>query len=64
MNHDEQPPQSLIHVHQCSSCGRFSLPEQFSARETVRGLYECPFCHLSEPLNVRVVSRSKLEGQS
>ncbi len=54
----------LVHVHQCPSCRRFSLPEQFSARDSVRGLYECPFCHQSEALNVQIVSRSELEALS
>jgi hypothetical protein len=55
---------NLVHVHQCYFCGRYSLPEQFSARDMARGLYECPFCHSSAALNVRIVSRSEVEEQS
>ena len=59
---DAEP--DLVHVHQCSSCGRLSLPEQFSARDSVRGVYECPFCDVSEALNFRIVSRLDLESES
>jgi len=55
---------SLVHVHQCSSCGRYTLPESFSARDNVRGLYECPVCHFSEALNVQIVTRIEVEDQS
>lgn len=64
MIQDEDSPLSLVHVHQCSSCGRLTLPEKFSARDMVRGLYECPSCHASESLNVKVVPRSELQTES
>jgi hypothetical protein len=54
----------LVHVHQCSSCGHYTFPEGFSARDTVRGLYECPVCHFSEALNVQIVTRTEVESQS
>jgi hypothetical protein len=64
MSESEPVGEVLVHVHQCSSCGRYSAPEDFSARDNVRGLFECPFCHSSEALNVLVVSRSEVERQS
>ena len=54
---------NLVNVHQCSSCGHYTFPEHFSARDNVRGLYECPVCHLSEALNVQIVDRTEVEGQ-
>ena len=64
MDRDETSASDLIHVHLCSSCGRFSLPEQFSSRDNVRGLYECPFCRWTEALNVQVVSRTEVDKRS
>jgi hypothetical protein len=64
MNYKETHGTELVHVHQCSACKRFSLPEQFSARDNVTGLYECPFCHLAQALNVQVVPRAEVENQS
>ena len=64
MSQEERDPSRLVHAHKCSSCGRFSLPEQFSSRDSVRGLYECPFCHYCEALNVQIVSATEVDGQS
>ena len=63
-NQSQDGEKELVHVHQCSACKRFVLPDQFSARDNVRGLYECPFCHSTEALNVQIVSRAELEDQS
>jgi len=63
-NREGEVKAGFVHVHKCSSCGHLSLPEQFSARDMVRGLYECPFCHSSESLNVQIVTRSEIERQS
>jgi DNA-directed RNA polymerase subunit RPC12/RpoP len=49
-----------VSVHRCSKCNRAILPEQFTARDTVRGIYECPYCHSSEPLNLQIVPRSEV----
>ena len=54
----------LAHVHQCTVCGGLCSPEQFSARDNIRGLYECPFCHTAEALNVVIVSLEEFEQQS
>jgi hypothetical protein len=64
MSNAEHNEVDLVDLHQCSSCGCFSPPERFSSRDNVRGLYECPFCHSSEALNVRVVPRSVVDSQS
>ena len=64
MSNAEHNEVDLVHVYQCSACGRFSLPERFSSRDNVRGLYECPFCHSSEAINVQVVPRSVVDSQS
>ena len=50
----------LVHVHQCSSCGRYMARHSFSLRENSMGLYECVHCHSSEALNVQIVSRSEI----
>ena len=64
MSQEEPYPSRLVHAHKCSSCGRFSLPEQLSSRDSVRGLYECPFCHSCEALNVQIVFATEVDGQS
>jgi hypothetical protein len=64
MNHGEPVVNDLVHVHQCLACGRYSLPEDFSARDTVRGLFECPFCHSCGALNVQIVRRFEVDRKS
>ena len=64
MTEDISGTSDLIHVHHCLSCGTFLLPEQFSSRDNVTGLFECPVCHFSAALNVRVISRAELEDES
>ena len=64
MSQEQSDKADLVHVHQCSSCGRLSSPEQFSSRANIRGVYECPFCRFSEALNVKIVRRAELEQQS
>jgi hypothetical protein len=54
----------LLHVHHCSSCGRHVRPEKFSSRDTMRGIFECLFCHHTEPLNVQIVSMTLIEEES
>ena len=63
-NDSQAGEKELVHVHQCSACKRLGLPDQFSARDNVRGLYECPFCHSTEALNVQIVARAEVEKQS
>ena len=63
MEPNEITPPKFVHVHECSSCGRFGVPEQFSARDNVTGLYECPFCYSSQALNIKVVSQLEIESQ-
>jgi len=53
-----------LHAHQRSACGRLSHAEEFSDRETVSGLLECPPCHQAEPVNVKIVTRSALPSQN
>ncbi len=64
MEPDEITAPKLVHVHECSSCGRLGVPEQFSARDNVIGLFECPFCHSFQTLNIKIVSQLELENQS
>ena len=64
MSQDANAQQELIHVHQCTVCGHLSVPERFSSRENVQGLFECPSCHFCGALNVQIVPRSELEQES
>ena len=63
-NESQGREKELVHVHQCSACKRFGLPGQFSARDNLRGLYECPFYQSIEALNVQIVPRAEIEKQS
>ncbi len=64
MDASDDKKQTLIHVHQCSSCGRLCPPEDFSARDSITGLYECPHCHHTEALHVQIVPETDIERRS
>ena len=64
LQNKQDSPEELVHVHECSYCGRFSFPEEFSSRDNVTGLYECPNCQATEALNVKIVRRMEVDRRS
>lgn len=50
----------LVHAHQCEACYLFSDSEQMHGRETLRGIFECPYCHHKGALNVKVIDKALL----
>ncbi len=50
----------LVHAHQCKACDLFSDSEQMHGRETLRGIFECPYCHHKGALNVKIVEEALL----
>ena len=47
----------LMHVHVCVYCGHARRREGMSAREMGSGIFHCPNCESSGPLNIEILDR-------
>lgn len=45
----------FVHVHVCVYCGNVRRREEISAREMGSGIFHCPNCESSGPLNVEIL---------
>jgi DNA-directed RNA polymerase subunit RPC12/RpoP len=53
----------LMAVHVCIRCGRFRRREDIISSEIGTGIFRCPDCQSTGPLNIEIRSVKELEGQ-